>query len=130
MSRTREPLWHYTCDHGRAALGDAGTLLPLQVLKPDVRWHNDFDWLPELIWATDLEIPLRLALGLTMGLVACDRTAHRYRIIDPSGFARWTAWARERGVPRTAARELNFAEGAMPAHWYVSTDTVPVVYAP
>jgi hypothetical protein len=23
------PLWHYTCDHGRAALGDLGTLVML-----------------------------------------------------------------------------------------------------
>ncbi len=122
---TGPTFYHYTCDHGREALGDAGTLLPAADLTPRLR---RLGLLPALwVWCTDLATPNREGLGLTMNVVTCDRTAHRYRVVQPGALMRWAH------VARTLTREqrdaLEAEPGAMPAHWYVG-QSVDVVYDP
>lgn len=112
-------LWHYTCDHGRAALGTTGVLLP-NAAAPG---------LPPLVWATDMPAANDPeALGLTSVILDCDRTAHRYAITDPAGFTRW---GRVRShYPDWARDALELADGAQPARWWVSPTPAPATLAP
>jgi hypothetical protein len=101
-------LWHYTCDHGLAGIG-----------KP-YGWARPFS--DGVVWLTDLDAPVPDALGLTSHLLTCDRTAHRYRVVDA-----WAAspWMEMRPYWDPVRRDaLEAAPGAMPRHWWVSP--VPV----
>jgi hypothetical protein len=113
-------LWHYTCDHGRAAIGTAGLLKPAQELTT-----RQLPWPAGFVWLTDLATPNAHALGLTRYLVACDRTAHRYRVTDEQSATPWLAIRRQ--VPAAWRDELEGAPGAMLRHWYVSSQHVAVV---
>lgn len=113
------PLWHYTCDHGRWAIGRVGLVYPAhhlttRALPPTGRYA----------WFTDLSAPIRDALGLTQHLAQCDRTAHRYRVTDPAGIVPWTAVRRD--FPPLWRVDLEWTSGARPKHWYVSEEPVPV----
>lgn len=120
------PLYHYTCRHGRAALGRAGLVRPPYQHAPYVvEKLPDGAWmLAELAWFTDLDAPIRAALGLTQYETGCDRTEHRYRVTDPTGVQRWVAsrWSRE-----TFGRALEARPGCLPMHWWIATTPVPVV---
>lgn len=122
---TVPPLWHYTCDHGRAAIGDIGRLVPARSLQPD--GAPDY-WTAHLVWLTDLAIPDRNALGLTMHLVTCDRMAYRYRVTDTVDVVPW--WLLRRELPGPMTAEIETAHGSTPMHWWVSTRPVPAVFAP
>jgi hypothetical protein len=90
-------LYHYTCDHGRAELGDSGKLIPPTALIPPSAISRHPKWqqtLFDLIWLTDLDVPLREALGLTSNTVTCDRTQFRYRVEGYSAM-RWTVVRRD-----------------------------------
>lgn len=116
-------LYHYTCDHGHQAIGAAGSILPGARLT-----DRPTPWPARFVWLTDLERPLRQALGLTSYVLSCDRTRFRYRATDTSMVAPW--WAVARHLPREVREELEGAVGARPAHWYVSAEPVPVVFDP
>jgi hypothetical protein len=119
-------LYHFTCDHAWALLGNAGKLRPARdqtTTLPDNWWPADY------VWVTDLAHPIRDALGLTNTLGApavCDRTAHRYRVTDTADCVPWTV------VRRTVQNPglLESAPGVRPRHWWVSPHWVPVVYDP
>ncbi|MGH9252915.1 MAG: hypothetical protein ACRD0W_25905 [Acidimicrobiales bacterium] len=102
-------LYHYTCDHGAARIGDSGILQP----------HLG------LVWLTDLDVPMREALGLTSHILNCDRIVHRYRVTDTASCQRWLTY-----LGRRWQLDLELADGARPAHWWVSEQPVPVVYDP
>lgn len=112
-------LWHYTCDHGHALIG--GRVIPGV-------WQTDrvAGGPGEYAWFTDLAYPHRGALGLTSHILACDRTAHRYRATLAASIVPWVTVRRDWAW----AEELESAPGAMPKHWYVSPAAVPVVYDP
>lgn len=123
-------LYHYTCDHGRAGLGDEGTLLSTRDLVDADRLRRLPLWAQinaGFVWLTDLETPVRLALGLTSDSLGCDRTLHRYRVVDPSVAAHYPDVSRE--LPR-GIRDLAFYRGAMPMHWWLAYPPVQVVYDP
>jgi hypothetical protein len=78
-----------------------------------------------LVWLTDLDVALRDALGLTSQTLTCDRTRHRYRVIDVDGCAPYI------GHPlRSELRALEQFDGVRPKHWWLSMRPVPVVYDP
>jgi hypothetical protein len=104
---TEPTLYHYTCDDGRRGIGDEGLLRPHS--------HN-------VVWLTDLDAPIREALGLTSYHLKCDRTKHRYRATDTSTCVRWVDYEH-----RSRSIEI---EGTRPMHWWVSPEPVPVVYDP
>lgn len=79
-------LWHYTCDHGHAGLGQGGLVLPGVDLGGPLRGNV---WLSALSWFTDLDAPIRDGLGLTMRLARCDRTRWRYRVTDRANVRPW-----------------------------------------
>lgn len=121
-------LYHYTCDHGRQALGDQGDVLS----RFDQARHRGsrlpMDQLALHSWFTDLDRPLEQPLGLTSQILDCDRTAHRYEVTDPADVHRYIDIRRTLGHPLCAA--LESAPGAMPMHWYVAVSPVPVAYSP
>jgi hypothetical protein len=117
-------LWHYTCEHSRAKLGDVGELVPLARLAG----LDDLPPTSVFVWLTDLSVPIPAALGLTRLSLRCDRTEHRYRVTDVAGVLPWVAVRRD--TPPRWRYALESAPGAMPAHWYVSEGPVPVEYAP
>lgn len=115
----KAPLWHYTCDHGRALITDTLITTAKQIGKP-------CNGPGDLVWMTDLASPAREPLGLTSNILSCDRTLHRFRVIDARQVV---PWVKVRGAYRWAV-ELEWAPGARPMHWYVSGVDVPVVYDP
>ena len=127
-------LYHYTCDHSRQKIGDAGTLQPLHVIAgrdtptPPKSWPMWRYPVLDLIWLTDLDTPAADALGLTSRILSCDRTAHRYRATDTSTVMRWVHARRD--YPPQLRHELETELGAMPMHWWVSEKPVPVTYDP
>lgn len=124
-------LYHYTCQHGREGIGDRGTLiLPSEVKKSHLRnrLYGPYAELDGLIWMTDLDSPVRSGLGLTRVITSCDRTEHRYRVVDQRSVVRYVAM--RRSLNPLLARLLESAPGAMPMHWWVSAEPVPVEYMP
>lgn len=114
-------MWHYTCDHGRAALGVRGWVVPAHLWAPRTDPYPTGQW----AWFTDLATPNRDALGLTMNLTKCDRTAYRYRVTDEAHVVPWMHVRRH--VPGALRDDLESAPGARPRHWWVSVEPVPVV---
>jgi hypothetical protein len=110
-------LYHYCCSHSLKGIRRDGFLKPhRQVALGDV----------ELVWLTDLEVPDRLALGLTSRRLHCDRTKHRVEV-DAEAI-HWPRYARQ--LPLELRRPLELATGARPMHWYVSEHSVPVAPGP
>lgn len=116
-------LYHYTCGHGRLALGDEGQLLAAADLVDRV-----MPWPSTVIWLTDLPEPDADRLGLTSQILLCDRTAHRYRVTARRGVATWSLVRRH--APNDVVVDLESAPGADPAHWFVALNPVPAVYDP
>lgn len=137
-------LWHYACHHSWLAIGDAGALLPPRwllaqhripmpttVSRPRYgravmeRWERP---LLDLIWATDLDTPDPVALGLTRDWIRCDRTAYRYRVTDLRFMEPWTQVT---GIPKRLREELEAHPlGVQPAHWWVASVPVAVILDP
>lgn len=114
-----DTLWHYTCVHGRAALGKGGTLVPAALQRPDIAdvVNPAARALMEMVWATDLCPPDPYALGLTAATIQCDRTAFRYAV--PA--AAFLHWGRVRhNVHPALVNALELAYMAEPAHWWVA----------
>ena len=128
MSSTLPPLWHYTCDHSQAELGDTGTLLPTAD-RADVSSLGISAWPSFFVWVTDLAEPDRHALGLTQNYIRCDRTAHRYRVTDDTGIVSWQHIL-DTDPGYASVAQLLESPGADPSHWFVSKVGVPVEYDP
>lgn len=101
-------LYHYTCAHAAEHIRRE-------------RWlqGNVHPLMPEagpLIHLTDLDTPMRSALGLTSNILLCDRTEYRVTV-STSEAVHWPVFART--IPRHVRHELEDAPGAMPMHWYV-----------
>lgn len=124
---TPAALYHYTCHHGHDGITDRGHVLPARLLDTTLPW-DDMPWTMSFAWFTDMAVPTREALGLTSHLIKCDRTLHRYRVLDDAFVEWWPSFARPLSAHMRA--ELEQAPGARPSHWWVSTAPVPVVYDP
>jgi hypothetical protein len=122
-------LYHFTCEHGHAALGDRGIVKPPGEHSPREMAELPREaWLmAKVAWFTDLDVALTAALGLTTETIYCDRTAYRYRVLDNRDVVRWvySHWHRD-----PFARRLDATPGAMPMHWWVSSEWVEVVLDP
>ena len=121
-------LYHYTCDHGLLGIGMRGEVLP--PIKHDAsvmaRVGEEHAWLATVSWFTDLDRPSQAALGLTMRHGICNRTQYRYLVTEPLLLHRWTRVAKV-FAPREDIEKLHYAVGAMPMHWYICAEAVPVV---
>lgn len=96
--------YHYTCTHGRDDILKTGVLQP----GPD-----------GLLWVTDLDVPVRDALGLTSKILECDRTEHRFKINDPEGIIPYVEFRKQ--LPEELIFMLELVPGVMVRHWYIST---------
>lgn len=120
--RRVETLYHFTCEHGHAALGTHGVLKPASMLVNKTR-RVMLPWWSSYVWLTDMPTPDRAGLGLTSHLIGCDRMVHRYRVLDPMVAEWWPTFARtqrHRGL-------LEEVPGSRPVHWWVAQVPVPVV---
>lgn len=132
MTVVSRALYHYCCEHSAEKIGTSSGLLvvvPLRMLLRDSETRTEL--LPGVgryVWFTDLAKPVRSALGLTSTLLDCDRTQHRYRVVDSSSIRPWVT------VRRDEAKELRAllegAPGVRPRHWFVSSAPVAVKYDP
>ena len=117
-------LYHFTCDHGYADIIRDGHVKPLFDILGGM--EGDGPAAPpsgSFAWFTDLDTPNRDALGLTSRILSCDRTAYRFEVTDETQVARWLDMRRL--LP--ALWPLELAPGAMPAHWWIASEPVPVV---
>lgn len=125
--------YHYTCEHGRQALGDVGVVLPLHFWAPEAADQLPLahHWLAEVTWWTDLDSANRYQLGLTSHVMnlACDRMSYRYRALDTSHMLRWVEVARGL-APRVDIRALNGNTDALPMHWFVAAVPVKAEFDP
>ena len=122
-------LYHYTCEHGHAALSRAPLLLPSRVHSPRAadRIPRDLAWMLDVVWMTDLDEPMPESTGLTSRGIVCDRTAHRWRVVDEQNVELWVRWLRAHRVQPAVVEALHSGPHALPMHWYVSELPVPVV---
>lgn len=118
------PLYHYTCSCSLDGIRRDGFLRPYP--HPLMRRYPlpGAEPIAGLVWLTDLEVAWREALGLTSKVVKCDRTEHRFQAADESTAVPWIKFRRR--VHAAVRAALEEAEGALPAHWFVSTVPVPV----
>jgi len=108
-------LYHFTCSHAAPRIRTARWLVP----HPQVVLGGC-----ELIWLTDMDVPERLALGLTSYTLRCDRTEVRVTVVTAEA-KHWPTYART--VEPAQRRQLDFADGALPMHWWVADAPVPVL---
>lgn len=100
-------LYHYTCRHSLAKMKpDPYGYVTLQPLSPG-----------GLLWLTDLDVPIRDALGLTNYIIDCDRAEYKLELLDLTTVQRWVDVRRQHSDLWTLER----SPGAMPMHWFVST---------
>lgn len=110
-------LYHFTCEDAAPLIEKCGHLLPYPQVQIDGR---------KLVWFTDLEAPARATLGLTSRRLRCDRM--EYRVTVDVDAIRWVQYARQfTGLARRRALDLNEAPGALPLHWLVLAEPVPVI---
>lgn len=122
-------LYHYTCEHSFAALG-IGTVTLYPGGSPEAAERNKDKgiWASRLVWATDLAIPDRAALGLTSYILDCDRMSYRYRIVSPEVMVPWHVLARL--LTREMREEIESQPGSRPMHWWVTGAPIEAEYAP
>jgi hypothetical protein len=110
-------LYHYTCYHRMQKIEAGGGVLMPQP-GPIVK----------ILWATDLEVPNREAIGLTGYTHACDRGEFRYRILEERNFDQWVTVRRK--LPTSWVEMLESAPGAMPMHWWIGATPTPAILDP
>lgn len=117
-------LWHFTCEHGHAALGERAVARPLLAI---VR-HGAVPWTGHWVWFTSLPEPSAVEAGLTQDSRSCNRMATRYRLdeTDPSDVLPWTYF--RAFLPDLFARLDH--DGARPDTWWVSPRGVAVLHDP
>jgi hypothetical protein len=113
-----QTLYHYTCTDRAAGIRADGELVPNY--QPWLGWP--------LVWLTDLDTPDKAKLGLTANhLLGCDRTTVRCTIRRHPAVQPWSQWVRNADVDPLSRDMYEAADGAMPAHWWVSMLKLPVV---
>lgn len=122
-------LWHFTCEHGGAALGAHGVVLPPAEHSPRVGWDSldeSMRWLATLSWFTDQPDGYGAMLGRRT-VNGCDRLTHRYRVADETGIVRWCNYAHDERLDPSVRWGLEHADTcALPTSWYVCAQPVQV----
>jgi hypothetical protein len=119
-------LYHFTCDHGRQALGAVGQVTPLAVWNPAAasKLPDAWVWVSGFCWFTDMAWPDPVALGLTSSTLVCDRTRWRYLVTDDANVKPYIQVARNWLPPQ--AWKLTIGDH-QPGRWWLSRVPVPVV---
>ncbi|MFC0673511.1 hypothetical protein [Brachybacterium hainanense] len=111
-------LYHYTHPEAAEKIAASGLVLP----------GRDVGMISPLSWFTDMEIPDRNALGLTMHFLTIDRTARRFRVVDDTWVKPWRDLRRK--FPPRYLDQLEASPGALLMHWWVAARPIPVVPDP
>jgi hypothetical protein len=123
-------LYHYTCSHAAPHIRRDGVIRPAGQLGRDAhKWaaltaqeQQVALGVGQFAWFTDLAPPAPASpLGLTRLTLRCDRTAYCFTVED-RGIVPWMTVRRS----QPALRNLDWADGAMPRHWFVSRSAIPV----
>ena len=114
-------LYHYTCSHRATYIEQDGFVFSLDELQGSASGLIG----ARFAWFTDLDVPDRAGLGLTSHLLGCDRTERRFTVTDETHVVRYLDVRRK----HRKLWPLEEAPGAMPAHWWIATEPVPVVAA-
>lgn len=118
-------LFHFTCDHRVQGIRNDGVVIPGRHQRRDAGLPaTGIPW-ADFAWFTDLAVPAREPLGLTMELIRCDRTEFRFRAISGSSLMPWLEV--RRSYPW---RHFLESAGTRPGNWYVSAESVPVIEDP
>jgi hypothetical protein len=103
-------LYHYTCTHGAKFIRRDRL-----VIKPS--------WQPLLgvhgVWATDMDTPDADCLGLTSNLLSCNRTEHRFAVLEPERFVTWREFLVGFRVDPRIISELT-KPPLQPGRWWIS----------
>lgn len=141
---TARQLWHFTCGHSKPGIDQHGEVWPGKVVRERLRhpdqpvlprnrelpWNCDYAWFTDLpSLAGDLAKWAVVMHPDDQTLTACDRTVHRYRVLDPDPCVWWPVGVRLHRL-QLVRHQLELAPRAMPRHWWISTVPVPVVYDP
>ena len=134
------PLYHYTCPHFHEAIQQDGFLRPAinmadRATAALLKGGDISRMTCQVVWLTTMPSVVWLnggSLGLTShGLLDCDRTKHRYRVVQ-DGTHRpvmpWSALREAWPVPVVVA--LESAPGARPDTWWASRGPLAAVYDP
>jgi hypothetical protein len=76
----------------------------------------------DLVWLTDMDVPDREALGLTMNLQPCDRLEFQY-VVDVEDAVKWSDSDLRRSLYRRPGFD-GFEEGRQPDRWWIVTHAV------
>lgn len=135
-----EDRWHFTCHHGYRAIGRYGGLVmpaashhPAEVagLEPAHRLLALLAWFTDQPTVDDPD-----ALGLGSSALRCDRTTHRYRVLEPwavvpwSGLRPWFLLELAKVHTRPHAWLGDLEAFGKPEQWWVASGAVRVAYAP
>lgn len=110
---SRQPLWHWTCDHGAEGIRRDGLVWPNRQSFLSIAWFTTHGKRNERT---------RLACGLTSHTLGCDRMDNRFRAAEGAFLIRWLD-----ADPAQKWRDLLHTPGTDPASWWISFSEVPVV---
>lgn len=113
-------LYHYTCSHSIEGINEQRVLLPGDQLPMA---QLNMPWTTQFVWLTDMAVPDRASLGLTSNFIRCDRLRYCYLVTETAEVHPWSVVARD--FPELRG-QIEQAQGARPAHWFVSRTPVPV----
>ena len=139
LSARPTQVWHFTCEHGRQAIGGVGQIFPLRaMLTTNVldTQEETTKRIASLAWFTTVgDITTReeaRSIGLhSTETLKCERWTHRYRVGKRS-IKNLVSWQVERVTwPEHIRQALEHATaGIEPQFWWVSASPVPVFYDP
>src|SRR5262245_8800790 len=114
MSAKPERLYHFTCAHGRRAIGTSNCLLVPQIKHPTLGC--------KVTWLTSEAEPDRESTGLTSRMQPCDRMEFRYVVDDFSACVAWLdSPQRADASSRAVADAEEFGD---PEHWWVAEKAI------
>ena len=109
---TPRRLFHFTCDHGREAIGRRGRLEP-QIEHPLLGCS--------VVWLTTEPNPDREATGLTSRITSCDRMAYRYVVSDVAACRPWIGSPEREAVLKAGGHTLMDLECfGDPEYWWIT----------
>jgi hypothetical protein len=115
---TAPRLYHFTCDHGHAAIqADGGLLRP-----------NPAGLYMSVVWLTVLPEPDKFSTGLGAVLTTCNRMAYCYIAESGSAARAWLFSGERMRTPRGFLADLE--SYGDPEHWWISDVPVAAAWDP
>jgi hypothetical protein len=114
MSSKPTALYHFTCRHSKSDIGTFNCLLIPQIRHPLLGC--------KVTWLTTEASPDRLAMGLTLDRINCDRMEYRYVVTDLTQCRPWIGSPeRDAAAPRTVADLESLGDVE---HWWIADQPV------